>query len=74
MILGGAVAAADLSMVKLSPGFHIEHYAKESGARPITVAELLCAVFVGTRGGELFALRDAVRKADDMDDGPPRRA
>jgi hypothetical protein len=66
MTLGGAAAAADLSMVKLLPGVHIELYAKELGARPTAVAEPLCAVFVGTRGGELFAVRDADRKADEV--------
>ncbi|MDP6788648.1 MAG: PQQ-dependent sugar dehydrogenase [Rhodospirillales bacterium] len=61
-----ACALADPARVKLPPGFHIEVYAEVPGARSMAVAEPLGAVFVGTRGGRVFAVldRDGDRTAD----------
>jgi hypothetical protein len=63
-----AAAGAELDKIKLPPGFHIEVYAEVPGARSMAVAEPLGAVFVGTRGGRVFAVldRDGDRKADEV--------
>ena len=65
MTLGGA-AGADQPMVKLPPGFHIELYTEVPGARSMTEAEPLGAVFVGARGGEVFTVRDGDHKVDEV--------
>jgi glucose/arabinose dehydrogenase len=61
-------AGAELAKIKLPPGFRIEVYAEVPGARSMAVAEELGAVFVGTRGGRVFAVldRDGDRRADQV--------
>ena len=52
----------------MPPDFHIELYTEVPGARSITKAEPLGAVFVGTRGGEVFTVfdRDDDHKVDEV--------
>ena len=50
-----------LAAIALPPGFAIELYALVPGARSIAVGPKTGAVFVGTRGNQVFVVTDAVR-------------
>ena len=58
LALPACAAAVDdnLSRLRLPPGFHIEVYGRVPGARSMAVAEDLGAVFVGTRGSDVYAV------------------
>ena len=60
LILAAAPTAAKepLDLIRLSPGYTIEPYARVPGARSMAVVPSLGVVFVGTRGDSVYAVID----------------
>ena len=66
LLLAGLPACAQaldeqLAGIRLPPGFEISVYARVPGARSMTLAPDLGAIFVGTRGARLYAVLDRDR-------------